>query len=392
MDASLGYSAAQALRSAGREPLRQALLAARERTLAWAQACEDALGSQAMRVPYRGTLNPPLWELGHIAWFQEYWIARNRQRARGVACEPGHARRPSLLAQADAWFDSGRVVHASRWELPLPGPQAIRGYLQQTLSHTLELLDALPADAGDDHFYFFRLTALHEEMHAEAGLYMARDLGIAVPGPACRDGGSPATAGPTIDVPAQRFLLGYAGPGFAFDNELSAHEVELDRFEIDAAPVSWSRFLAFLQEGGYSQRQWWSDEGWAWVAQAQPAMPAVPARDLAGAVVHVNAWEAQAWCRWAGRRLPTEAEWECAALQAPGFEWGQVWEWTASAFLPYPGFVAHPYLDYSQPWFGSRRVLRGASVATADTLAHPRYRNFFEPQRRDIFAGFRSCA
>ena len=108
--------------------------------------------------------------------------------------------------------------------------------------------------------------------------------------------------------------------------------------------------------------------------------------------MHLTAYEAEAWCRWAGRRLPTEAEWECAALSAPGFSWGQAWEWTASQFQPYPGFTPHPYREYSEPWFGSRRVLRGACVATAPTLAHPRYRNFFEPQRNDVFAGFRSCA
>ena len=108
---------------------------------------------------------------------------------------------------------------------------------------------------------------------------------------------------------------------------------------------------------------------------------------------HLNAHEAEAWCHWAGRRLPLESEWECASVQGGAdFRWGQVWEWTASPFMPYPGFVAHPYQDYSAPWFGSRRVLRGASFATQPRLRHRRYRNFYTLERNDIFAGFRSCA
>jgi EgtB-related family protein len=111
--------------------------------------------------------------------------------------------------------------------------------------------------------------------------------------------------------------------------------------------------------------------------------------DLNAPVVHVNAADAQAWCEWAGRRLPTEPEWECAA-QHPDFAWGQVWEWTASDFAPYPGFVAHPYRDYSEPWWHHHRVLRGACAATSAHVVDVRYRNYFVPERRDIFAGFRS--
>ena len=369
--------------------MREALIAARARTLALADAYAQSLAGSGMRVPYRATLNPPLWEWGHVGWFQEYWIGRNRQRASGIACDPEHQRAASLLPHADALYDSGKVPHKSRWELPLPGPQATREYLAATHEQTLELLDRLPADASDGELYFFRLAAMHEEMHAEAAMYMAREL--KVPVPAVQAQAPPFSAGgAALRVPAQTFKVGYAGPGFAFDNELGPHPVRLDSFEIDAQPVSWSRFMPFVRAGGYRQREWWSDEGWAWLQGADFAPPA--AGSASEAAIHLNAHEADAWCRWSGRRLPTEAEWECAALTMPGFAWGSVWEWTASPFLPYPGFNPHPYRDYSAPWFGSRRALRGACEATSRSLAHPKYRNFFEPHRRDVFAGFRTCA
>lgn len=356
--------------------MREALLETRRRTLELADAYAGALAATAMQVPYAPGLNPPLWELGHVAWFQEWWIARNRQRALGVDCQPDHLRLPGLLPQADRWYDSGRVEHRSRWSLPLPDLLATQRYLDGTLAQTLELLEALPADAGDDALYFFRLVVLHEAMHAEAATYMARALGIALAELAAPEPGHrPALA--RLALPAQVLRLGADPAGFAFDNELMAREVALDAFEIDSQPVSWARFMPFVRAGGCEPRA-----GWAEAAARDPLAPAV----------HLSAADAEGWCRWAGRRLPTEAQWECAALQAPGFEWGAVWEWTSSSFEPYPGFMPHPYRDYSQPWFGSRRVLRGACHATSPWLAHPRYRNFFEPHRCDVFAGFRSCA
>ena len=424
MDATFqGYSAAQAVRGGGREPVARALVAARRRTLALADAYAQALAASSLQVPYDPARNPPLWELGHIGWFQEAWVGRNRERALGVRCAPEPARSPSLLAQADRWYDSGRVAHCSRWTLPLPDAAGTRAYLEAGLAQTLQLLDGLPAAADDDALYFFRLVALHEEMHAEAAVYMARALGVCVPAAAletaCAGVGPDAAdsaPGGVLRLPAQAFRLGSSGPGFAFDNELGGHELWVDAFEIDAEPVSWSRFLPFVAAGGYEQSRWWSSQGWAWRQQARPDLAALqpdpptglhaaptrsldaPARPLDAPAVHLSAFEAEAWCCWAGRRLPSEAEWECAALTAPGFRWGHqlgpdgVWEWTASPFQPYPGFQPHPYRDYSAPWFGSRRVLRGASAATAPVLAHPRYRNFFEPHRADVFAGFRSCA
>ncbi|HEY8048536.1 MAG TPA: selenoneine synthase SenA [Ramlibacter sp.] len=391
MDAAFTvYSAAHALRTGGRAHVRAALEGARKRTLLLADAYAAALAAQALRVPYRSTLNPPLWEWGHVAWFQEWWIARNRQRALGVACDPDHERAPSIIANADAMYDSSRVAHALRWELPLPDEHGTRAYMAATLEQTLAALERID-EPTDDSLYFFRLVALHEEMHSEAASYMAQALGIDVPAAALRAVPALERDRGAVRVPAQHFTAGWSGAGFAFDNELQPPGVALDAFDIDAQPVSWERFIEFAQAGGYRDRRWWDDAGWSWLERS--GIPDHEQRAMPGtAATHLSAFEAQAWCRWAGRRLPTEFEWECAALASPEFSWGQAWEWTSSPFEPYPGFAPHPYRDYSQPWFGTRRVLRGACPATSASLAHPRYRNFFEPHRCDTFAGFRSCA
>ena len=396
-------AAALAVRTGAPAALREALLAARERTLRLAEDFRAALGPQP-HVPYAAELNPPLWELGHVAWFQEWWVGRNPDRALGVGARGGAPRSASLLPGSDALYDSGRVGHRTRWALVLPEPEETDRYLRQTLEDTLEALDRLQPDAGDDALYFFRLAAQHEQMHAEAAVMMAQGLGIAL-----RECGAPAVAGAGTEllVGADALRLGDPQPGFAFDNELGAHEVELAAYAIDAEPVTWGAYLPFVEGGGYEDLRWWTPQGRAWLATLRLRQPANLRRAGGGweqfrhgtwhplhaaqVAVHLNAHEADAWCAWARRRLPTEAEWEHAALTQPGFRWGAAWEWTASRFQPYPGFVPHPYADYSAPWFGSRRVLRGASTATAAAMAHPRYRNFYEPHRRDVLAGFRSA-
>ncbi len=409
------------MRTGTRDDVREALLAIRVNTLALLDDYATALGS-SLQVPQRPELNPPLWEWGHVAWFQEFWVARNRQRARGVACDVAHTREKSCLAGADAWYNSSEVPHDSRWQLALPDLTATRDFLNTTHAQTLGLLDELPLQASDDDLYFFRLVALHEAMHNEAAVYMAQTLGIQV-GMALA---SPplTTPIPTVHMPAQTHVVGSPAQGFAFDNELGRHPIELAACTMDAAPVSWSRYLPFVQAGGYQDPQWWSPAGWAWLQQSGLKAPrylrrvfkpnaidsgansaittwakvpnnvesgTVCSLNPAASATHLSLHEAQAWCRWAGRALPTEAQWEYAALTQPGFAWGSVWEWTASSFAAYPGFVPHPYRDYSQPWFGTHQALRGACAATSPWLAHARYRNFFEAHRNDVAAGFRSC-
>src|SRR5512133_1497180 len=258
-----GAPEALALRAGPPQAVRAALVSLRERTLELADDFRAALGEAHPGNPYPPELNPPLWELGHVAWFQEWWIARNRERARGVACVPDHARGPSLLPQADAWYDSSRVAHRTRWESPLPGPDATRDYLERTLAQTLALLEELPPDAGDDALYFFRLVAMHEAMHAEAAAYMAQNLGITL-----REGAAPPrlVADTELELPAQRFRVGSDAAGFAFDNELEAHDTAIRPLRIDAQPVSWARFLPFVESGGYENPAWWSDAGRAWLA------------------------------------------------------------------------------------------------------------------------------
>jgi len=378
-------SPAEAARRGGRDILAAALKASRATTLALLDAYADALGP-TLAVPYSNQLNPPLWEAGHIGWFQDFWLTRNAQRALGVRADPDHARPPGRMDDADALYNSSRVAHETRWHLPLPGLAATRDYLAAGLADTLALLAATPE--SDDALYFFRLALFHEDMHAEAGIYMAQALDIALPADIAPETW-PARAGEELALPARTWRLGHAGPGFAFDNELTAHDVPLDAYRIDSEVVSWARYLPFLETTGAAPPRYLRRNGGAWQCRRfgiwQPLDPAAPA-------THLSWDEANAWCRWAGRRLPTEAEWEAAALSHPDFRWGAVWEWTAGRFAPFPGFAPHPYRDYSAPWFHERYVLRGASRATSPRMRHPRYRNYFTPERNDMHNGFRSCA
>ena len=377
---------ALAARAGDAAALDAGLLDARRRTLGLLDAYEAALGA-SLTVPYSSQLNPPLWEVGHVAWFYDVWLARSLQRSRGIACDPDHERLPGRLPGADALYNSSKVAHSTRWSLPLPDLAATRAYLAASLDETRSLLAAAPG--ADDDLYFFRLSLFHEDMHAEAGTYMAQALDIPLAA-GLRPAEHPLPGTRDLLIAATRWRLGHGEPGFAFDNELLAHDVELAAFAIDSVAVSWRRFLPAVEAGAIATPRYLRRLDGAWQVRRFGAWQAL---ELDAAATHLAWDEADAWCRWAGRRLPTEAEWECAAMTQPGFTWGDVWEWTSSRFAPYPGFVAHPYRDYSRFGFEEHRyVLRGASRATAPRMAHPRYRNYFTPERNDVQTGFRSCA
>jgi iron(II)-dependent oxidoreductase len=402
-------------RQASAAQLAGQLQAARNYTLALFNAYALEGFDVAANVPQISIVNPPLWELGHLAWFAEWFILREAR-----STHPAAASKPSLLAKGDDWFDSKMVAHKSRWSLDLPSTGAIKTYCNEVLDR---VLDKLTREASlDQSLYPYRLALAHEDMHGEALLYTMQTLGLTPP-PGILRTSTTAHGHGEVGYPGGTIVLGGGQQrGFTFDNEREPFACYVAPFRMDADLVTNAQYADFVADGGYQNGQFWSTAGKAWLMRQERSSPRYWQRDVRvggtsaavkanhgqwgtlrfgklaylpadEAVRHVSLFEAQAYCAWAGRRLPLESEWEYAATSGmAGMRWGDLWEWTASPFEPYPGFVADRYEEYSQPWFMSHQVLRGASAATPARFANAHFRNFYLPERDDIFVGFRTCS
>jgi len=428
-------------------PLVASLREARQRTLQLVVDLDDI----QMVGPRLAIVNPLRWEIGHVAWFEEYWLLRH------------FCGRPPILSDGDSMYDSAKVAHDTRWDLKLPSKIDTEAYMTRVLDDVSEQFKAnglVTPERQRTAEYFLSLTLFHEDMHDEAITYSRQTVNYpppqltAIDEIAVRDANNGTQiAHRDVFISGGPFKLGNTtSEGFVFDNEQQPFIVTVQPFWMSSTATTNAEYASFVNDNGYQRKELWSLEGWEWCKSSGAEHPAYWTLDRDSwwrrnfdalvplepnlPVLHVNWYEADAYCRWVGRRLPTEAEWEMAASAEPGsglkrrFPWGNdspaphranldsramgcidvnalpdgdsaygcrqmignTWEWTSSDFVPYPGFVAGPYKEYSAPWFGNHKVLRGGCWVTRSRLIHNTYRNFYTPDRRDIWAGFRTCS
>jgi iron(II)-dependent oxidoreductase len=364
--------------SSSKEAIAARLAEARRRTLELVEQLDD---EQLNRV-YSPLLSPLAWDLGHIANFEELWLVQTV------------GRREPLDGELGSLYDAIENPRRTRGELPILRDDELRAYLDDVRERTLDVLAEV--DVGPEaedpllrEGFVYEMLVAHELQHNETMLQLLMMVdGYELPG------GYPARAAARADdpemvhLPPGTHLIGAPEEGFAYDNERSRHSIELDAFEIDRHPATNAAYARFIEDTGAEPPLYWERDGeepWVRTAMGRrdPIDPDLP-------VIHISADEADAFARWAGKRLPSEFEWEAARPELEGL--GQVWEWTSSHFLPYPGFEAFPYPEYSEVFFGDTyRVLRGSSWATHPHVARPTFRNWDLPERRQIFAGLR-CA
>jgi gamma-glutamyl hercynylcysteine S-oxide synthase len=344
-------------------------------------------------------MSPLVWDFAHIGYFEELWLLR----------ELGGS--PPIRAEHDDLYDAFAHERSERGELPILSPAAAGAYVDDVRRRVLALLPELPFDGGDPllaNGFVFGMVLQHELQHQETMMQTLQLGGL----PCAALGGSlEVRASGEVPIAAGRHRLGTAAEAWAYDNERPEHVRELGAFSIDRALVTNAEYAAFVDDGGYEDRAVWSDEGWAWLQAERAGAPLFWERNGSGwlrrrfdgseevpprePVQHVSWYEADAYARAVGKRLPTEPEWE-AAVRAAGSELeyaqGAVWQWTSSHFEAYPGFRAFPYPEYSEVFFGPEyRVLRGGAWTTDAVVARHTFRNWDYPQRRQIFAGIR-CA
>jgi formylglycine-generating enzyme required for sulfatase activity len=351
---------------ADKKAIRDALLMQREYTLALYQDLPNAYWEPA-HFPFSKLTNPPLWELAHIAWFAEFFCCRWRPN------DIAGLQIPSLWRDADTLLNSSLISHNDRWSVRYPTRAFIEQYMSDALSRVIDEL----AGADADRLPLFQLALLHEDMHGEALVMTRRHLGMSAPViPFFAKTLESGALGERIKFDGGRFTLGASAQSYQFDNELPQLDIEIAPFEIDGEAVSFVDFAAWK------------------------GLPRSRIDQQVAAACHVSYADAAEYASHLGRRMPTEAEWEYAAVTSPAFaaSVGQVWEWTSSQFSPRPGFVAGPYRDYSRTSFPTANmgetefnVLKGGSFATHPRLKYPQYRNFYSTSRYDMFCGFRTC-
>jgi iron(II)-dependent oxidoreductase len=445
-----GPGEGSALHELGPESARAALERARRRTT----ALTDCLDEAELTAQHSKLMSPLAWDLAHIGNQEDIWLLREAGGQGGV--------RPDL----DCVYDAFRTPRADRPTLPMLPPDAARAYVAEVRERALDVLAAAtekstgapseeqrPLFEGD---FVFGMVAQHEQQHDETMLathQLRRGPHVLdAPDPPAPMSRATDVAHGEVHVPGGPFTMGTSTEPWALDNERPAHAVDVPAFDLDAVPVTNGAYQRFIEDGGYRDSRWWHPDGWAQVQKAQLGAPLFWHRDgdnwwrrrfgytervpPGEPVMHVCWYEADAYARWAGRRLLTEAEWEKAARYDPEsgasrrYPWGDaepgpghanlgqrhlrpapagaypagaapcgarqligdVWEWTSSDFTAYPGFAAFPYREYSEVFFGSDyKVLRGGSFGTDQVACRGTFRNWDLPLRRQIFAGFRTA-